>query len=444
MRQSQVIQKLVIISVVISAQIAASAYVMEKGSHRIELAMPDQDQQALKASEKTEVQHVEIKVFSGDKLKDQEIAEISTRGQSSLKKFSRKNFNVKIKTNEDGNKQALKVGKLKAKKLTFSASPEDILFVKNSIGYSLLKEIGIHSLESQFAEVIINGKSEGLYMITENQSENLIKELNADVVFRRRYNDDLELKDAKPELSPQDIALFQSRLRQIHKSIREMHGEQLITTLSKNLNLKNYLKWLAFNYIVKNGDFSDEVYFYGKKTEDGNIMFDISPWDMDDSFSDRMHLSKVPTFPNNGMRDESRKQLLYGYESRIDRKVGGDPELLRLYFSAMEEVVTILSAEGKMDQIHQDILTRLNPYLDDADIQANGKYDAVAQAHTRSKIAGELVQKISAVKVRMEAVKAELEKIKNEDNINYRVLDLSGLRKVLIKIDNTLLRFFTK
>ena len=263
-------------------------------------------------------------------------------------------------------------------------------------------------------------------------------------MIRRRYNDALEVKDAKKEISEADVLKYTATLKSVHKSIRELSGDQLIATLEKNLNLKNYLKWLAFNYIVKNGDYSDEVYFFGKKNEAGEIYFDVSPWDMDDSFSEKMHISNIPTFPNYKMQENSKKQMIYNYESRIDRKVAGDEKLLRMYFAAMDEVVTTLSKGDVLWNIQQNILTDLNPYLDDADIQAAGILDSVQSRHSRTMIEDEVKVKLAKVQSRMQDIKAELEVIKTEGSINHRVLDLSGLRKVLIKIDNTLLRHFTK
>lgn len=385
-----------------------------------------------------------MQIFSEGKLTDQEQVELSSRGQSSIK-FPRKNLSVKVLKEENGDKKKVKIGSLKSKNIIMSAGAMDTLFVKNSIGYSLLKAIGIHSLQTQFAEVKLNGVSQGLYMLTENQTDNLMKGQDAEVVFRRRYNDVLELKDAKKELSEAQVVKYQKTLKAVHKSIRELEGDELIAALEKNLNLKNYLKWLAFNYIIKNGDYSDEVYFYGKTNpQTGEIVFDVSPWDMDDSFSEKMHSSTIPTFPNWKMTKNSQKQLIYNYESRIDRKVAGDEKLLRMYFEAMSEVVETLSQNSVLWDIQSKILADLNPYLDDADIQANGRLDEGAQAHSRAMIEDEVKVKMAKIYSRMQDIKAELNVAKAEESIHHRVLYLSGLRKVLIKIDNVIMRQLSK
>ncbi len=443
MKHSVIIRNLVLLSLVSTSVNPAWAHVNGKDTYRVEITMDQAARESLKSKDKVEVSEANLKVYSEGQLTDEEQVSVSTRGQSSLK-FPRKNFAVKALKEADGESKKLKVGGIKSKSITMSASPEDLLFVKNSIGYSLLKAIGIHSLKTQFAEVKLNGVSQGLYMLTENQTDNLMKEQDAEIVIRRRYNDALEVKDAKKELSEADILKYQATLKSVHKSIREMQGSHLIATLEKNLNLKNYLKWLAFNYIVKNGDYSDEIYFYGKKNAAGEIYFDVSPWDMDDSFSDKMHLSGFPGGPNYHMTENSQKQMIYNYESRIDRKVAGDAKLLRMYFEAMDEVVSTLSQNDVLFNIQQKILGNLAPYIQDADIQANGLLDSVQTRHTPAAIEDNVKIKMAKIQLRMQEVKEELEVIKTEENLNHRVLDLSGLRKVLIKIDNVLLRHFTK
>ncbi|AZZ36218.1 hypothetical protein CIK05_05225 [Bdellovibrio sp. qaytius] len=444
MKHSVIIKNLVLLSLISASVNPAFAHVNGQGTYRVEITMTPAEREALKANKKTEVAEANFKVYAAGELKDEEQVSVSSRGQSSLAHFPRKNLSVKVLKSEDGEKKKLKVGEIKGKHFTLSSSPEDQLFVKNSIGYSLLKAIGIHSLETQFAEVELNGQSQGLYMLTENQSEVLMKEKDADIVIRRRYNDDLEVKDSKKELSEADVLKYQTTLRNLHKSIRELSGDQLIATLEKNLNLKNYLKWLAFNYIIKNGDYSDEVYFFGKKNSAGEIYFDVSPWDLDDSFSADMHLSSFPKGPNYHMTENSQKQMIYNYESRIDRKVAGDAKLLRMYFAAMDEVVSTLSQKDVLYKIQQEVIANLSPYLDDADIQAAGLLDSVQTRHERAAVEDNVKVKMAKINLRMQEVKEELEVIKTEENINHRVLDLSGLRKVLIKIDNVLLRTVTK
>jgi len=44
--------------------------------------------------------------------------------------------------------------------------------------------------------------------------------------------------------------------------------------LSKWVDIDSYLKWLAFNFLVRNGDYTDEVYFFA---DPGTGKFNIIP-----------------------------------------------------------------------------------------------------------------------------------------------------------------------
>ena len=74
---------------------------------------------------------------------------------------------------------------------------------------------------------------------------------------------------------------MQNYYKLIYKSLKKQNGEELYKTLNQWIDLDNYMKWLAFNFLVRNGDYTDEVFLY----IDPEInKFKIIPWDYDDLF----------------------------------------------------------------------------------------------------------------------------------------------------------------
>jgi len=435
---------MVMSSIAISAQMA-QALISDKGSNRVEIQMSNVDLNHILSSEKSESDEATVRIFKDGQLVQEARIGVQNRGQTSLREFARKNLSIKIDKsdlNDNEHVKKLKIGEVKSKKLILSAGPEDTLLIKNQIGYALLKKIGLTSLENDYAELLLNGKSYGLYMVTDNPGDYMIKEKEADVVFRRRYNDDIELKDAKKSLSDSDILEAQQQLTRIHKKITKLTGQRFIEEISAQLNLKNYMKWMALNYILKNGDYVDEVYFYGKKQAHGQMYFDISPWDLDDTFSDKMHLAQVPTFPNNSMQEESAKQLIYNYEGRIDLAIARDPVLLEMYFQNMEEVVQQLSKDV-VDAEFAKISDKVAVYMMDRDVQKNGQLDVSKQSNEPFVILEDLNAKKNFINARIQSIKSELEKIKMESPEN-RKLRLNAFQLFFIKMNNALLRYFTK
>jgi hypothetical protein len=127
------------------------------GPIRIEITIEDNLAiEAIKTSEKAEVPQATMVVIQPGQENQNIKIKMSTRGLTSLAKFSRKNFNIKSKDD-----QKIQIGQIKGKALVLSASPEDILGTKNKFAYKMLMFAGIRSFNPQYAEVVINGLSRG-------------------------------------------------------------------------------------------------------------------------------------------------------------------------------------------------------------------------------------------------------------------------------------------
>jgi len=443
MRHIHKFANIVVLSSIAMTSSLAQALVDNKGTKRIEIDMPKAELSQILSATKAEVSDANIQIFKDGELVRSAKVEIQNRGQTSLKKFSRKNLSVKVdKDHASDQHKKMHIGHVESSKIILSAGPEDGLLLKNKISYALLKLVGISSLETEYAEVILNGKSQGLYMITDNPSDYMTKDKDADVVFRRRYNDDIEIKDAKKEMSQTEIKSAQKQLMNLHRKLTSLKGEQFINEISKQMNLKNYMKWMALNYILKNGDFVDEVYFYGKKQADGTMYFDIAPWDLDDTFSKQMHLEQIPTFPNNAMGSESDKQLIYNYEGRIDLAIAKDPVLLEMYFNEMAEVVTQID-DIALEAIFADVRHDVSVYTQDQDIQKAGLQDPIKAIYNDDYVNKSLNEKLQMIRERRDKVKVELAQI-NKDSVADRKLRLNAFQMFFIRMNNYLIRYFTK
>lgn len=425
--KSKIYKKPILLGLALSTLMSMSpqmllAKVNAVGTSRVEITMTAEERKSLLNPVKTEVNNAEMVIIKeGNEVSKINVA-LNTRGQTSLKKFSRKNLAVKIAKGESNKvetqkgeakeKQKIEIANVKGKELILSASPEDMLATKNMIVYRLYKLAGIPTLKTAYSEVIINGESEGLYMVTENPKDYLMKELDSDIVIRRRYNDVMDLEKVKKGISEQDAAKYTAEIAQLHLSLRKLNGQELVDTLTKKLDLKEYMQWLAVNYIIQNGDYSDEVFFYGKKdVKTGEMLFRIFPWDLDDTFSPTMHQSIIPGGINTAAEERSRKQMLYSFESRIERAIVGSPELMRMYFSVMEEVVNKLSPEG-VRKVFGSVDEKIRPYLDDSDVLNNGLKDSEKKAHDVYTVLTTLQTREQMVNERVAAIKAELDQIK--------------------------------
>lgn len=445
LKQSLIFRKDIMFVTILVIMQGLQAVAQASSVNRVEIKMSDAQLNQILSSDRYEVDSSEVKIFANGQLMGRSQVELQNRGQTSLKKFKRKNLTLKMMYKTDGSEEKhakFNIGSIRSKKIILSAGPEDGLLLKNRLSYSLLNHVGVTALQSDYAELILNGQSQGLYMVTDNPSDFVIKSKDADVVFRRRYNDDIEFKDSKKDLTDHEIKAAHQQLSLLHKKLTSLSGADFVREISKHFNLQNYMKWMALNYLLKNGDFVDEVYFFGKKQDSGTMYFDIVPWDLDDIFAEQMHLAQVPTFPNNAMADESNKQLIFNYEGRIDLAIARDPVLLEMYFQVMTEVVDQLddiALEALFAQINDDV----KPYLTNNDIVKAGLKDAEKVIYDESYVKQSLNEKLKILRERRDFVKSELNKI-YQDTLENRKLRLNAFQLFFIQLNNYLLRYFTK
>jgi spore coat protein H len=135
--------------------------------------------------------------------------------------------------------------------------------------------------------------------------------------------------------------------------------------LSKWLDIDSYLKWLAFNFLVRNGDYTDEVYFF---VDTGTDKFNIIPWDYDDLFA------KSPHEGNIDSRRLLGDKLFFSTEDLLDKKIVTDPYLYENYLIQFRKLLEQLS-EDVLKRIFENIYAELFPYYSNDEIISKSTYD---------------------------------------------------------------------
>jgi spore coat protein H len=159
-------------------------------------------------------------------------------------------------------------------------------YIRNRLAFGMMEEIGLFNLFYSYAELEINDNSEGIYMILERPQDWAMKKKNSPLVIRRGYNQRIDKIKTGKKIEKPEAKNYKNYYKQIYKSLNKYEGRALYDTLSQWLDLELYMKWLAFNYIVKNGDYTDEVYF----CIDPNVdEFKFIPWYYDDIFAFAPH-----------------------------------------------------------------------------------------------------------------------------------------------------------
>lgn len=285
--------------------------------------------------------------------------DVHTRGQSTLN-FPRKSLSFDVETPVEIHHQELSE---KMSHFILLSLSMDKYYVRNRLAFGLLHEIGLLEFFFAFTDLEINEKSEGIYLAVQRPQDWAIHEQNSPIVIRRGYGHKIETSKTSKSLSKEDTKTYLESFKSIYKLIHIESGEQLYRKLSEKMDLENYMSWLAVNYLLRNGDYADEVFFYF----DPDInRFKIIPWDYDDIFS---------ASPHEGSSSNSESaSLLFSKEDDLDAKIATDPFLFQKYKEVLKKVCLALSDEV-LANVFQAIYSELYPYYSQEEIIQNVSTD---------------------------------------------------------------------
>jgi spore coat protein H len=297
-------------------------------------------------------------VINGDSL---EPVNIKTRGKSTLL-MRRKSYSIRLRTEAKfghGGK------KLLCKKFIMPGLSMDRNYCNNRLAFGLMESAGLFNLFYSFCELRINKHSEGVYMVIERPEEWALKKIKSPILIRRGFENSIDKIETGKKTGKEEISQYRKKFLQIYRSLAKYEGEELFRTLSDLIDLNIYMKWMAFNFFVRNGDYTDEVFFY---VDPDSERFSIIPWDYDDLFS---------RFPHEGIVENRMlraDKLYFSTEDLLDQRIVTDPYLYRIYLVQFRELMNQLSADV-IKRVFEDTYAELYPYYSDNEIIANSRYD---------------------------------------------------------------------
>jgi len=225
-------------------------------------------------------------------------------------------------------------------------------YYHNRLSFDLLKTLGLFHLQYAYSEVKINSGSQGIYLILQRPQDWALKDQGSPYIVRRGREHLVDRERFEKDLSKESKKKYHERFLSIYKMINQYSGEELHTKLNEVMHLDDYMRWLAFNYLIKCGDYSDELYFY---VDSQSQRFRIVPWDYDDIF--RVH-------PHEGIKERNLKlgpeSLIFSSEDKLDVKIANDPYLYSQYMKHFSSVMEELSRE-RIEKVLVNIYNDLSP-----------------------------------------------------------------------------------
>lgn len=229
-------------------------------------------------------------------------------------------------------------------------------YFRNRFSFMCLRELGLFPLDHNYVELMINGQPEGLYLMMERPDDYVLKERGAAYLMRRTYGEQIDDFEVGDEVGLRTQKAFNRQYSQIIDLCYTLEGEALADALDERLALDAYMRWLAFNYWVKNGDYTDEVFFYATGAPDSARLHPLA-WDYDDIFANNPHEGRAVREERLGDR------LIFSSESVLDQTIALDPILYRRYLKVLRQVLDRFPAQ-RLRGILNTIYRELHPYYE--------------------------------------------------------------------------------
>ena len=275
------------------------------------------------------------------------VREVHSRGNNSLT-FDHKSLSVDLENSFTVRNGGANV---KIKKFNLLNLVMDKNLWHNRWAFLTMSEISIFPLYQTFCTLWINDQPQGIYLLVEKPHYYSDIKAKSPYMIRRGLNHtiDTEYIDAP---SKEKSKKYRKQYRSLYEDISRYKNEELYKRLNTGLVLDHYFVWLAFNYLIMNGDYADEVYLY-ILPESGQ--FDVIPWDYDDIFKPN---------PHEGLQSRNavaslKNKLIFSGEDPLDRAIASDPFVYQHYLGSFKKLLLALTPESLTrlsDQVKDELL----------------------------------------------------------------------------------------
>ena len=280
------------------------------------------------------------------------VTSCKTRGNTTLL-YRRKSLSLSLELPIDF--QGVPVTKLAINNLAMDRN-----YWRARLCFLLMRQLEIFYLSNQFAELVINGRSQGTYLMIQ-KPEDYCRNIGSGLLVRREGIGKISIEHTLDVEAKKQV----KTLKQIKVLPNQYSGKQLYDTLNRIIDFKAYAKWLGFNYLVMNGDYTDELFLF---VDPETSRFQILPWDYDDVFASQ---------PHEGQKRRDHKlgnQLLFSSEAPFDQVIAHDEFLYDVYLKIFKEVLMVMTPEVLKNSFQQ-VYGELYPFYSDPDIIVQSQYD---------------------------------------------------------------------
>jgi len=348
------------------------------------------------------------------------LREIRVRGRTTLD-YRRKSFGVKLNKpifilDREG-KAYKELHRFKLISLSM-----DYCYMNNRLAFGMLEQVGVMQLFYRYVHFYINGENQGVYLLVEDPEQYFLEQ-GSEYILRRDYHHGIEDSEYEPRQYNIPRDTYKARFREIYELLPDLQGEALFQALDQRVDLTHYFRKMGIDFLLKNGDFTDEVFFYSQLRQ-GHISFRIIPWDYDDIFSTYPHevgrswgIGKQ--FGNRSydtqqdIYDEIGEKMVFSIEDDLDYAIARDSFLYARYEQSLSEWLEEIKP-GDVDALFDRLEKELGPYYLEEEVITQSQYDLHPTSPEQWQ--ANMAEKRIQIKDRLEMMKVRLQKTNNQQD----------------------------
>lgn len=257
----------------------------------------------------------------------------SFRGQTSLE-CRRKSLNVDL----GGHEPFPLAPRAAAAELYLISMCKDSGYYQQVLANRFMRKMGLFPLEFRFVDLRLNDVSRGVYLLLEKPTHTLRRSMtDVDRVVRRRAGHErwieAEVEYPNPSSDEEEEELL-AEFHELAALVDTTAPDMIYDVLSQRMDLDNYLRWLAFNTLLRNGDYVDEAIFYASTEGVGDaseLYFRTMGWDHDDLNSACHHDGSLALIDPHG--------IVYCAEDEIDLALIVSDDVYGRYIDHLELLI---------------------------------------------------------------------------------------------------------
>lgn len=266
-----------------------------------------------------ELKHTKMTI-DGDSAK---VKDAHSRGNNSLF-FRRKSLSIdlkhKVRIESEGRTVSLK-------RFNLLNLVMDKNLWHNRWSFLTMATLGIFPVFNTYCTVWINNSPQGIYLLVE-KPQYATAGLKSPYTIRRGIDHGID-HEYEHHASRVEIREYRKQYQSLYRT-GSLSGRELYEHYNESINLEAYFRWIGFNFLVMNGDYTDELFLY---IDPNTKRFKVIGWDYDDLLLPQPHEGAEA---RNAIYAD---RMIFSLEDPFDKTIASDDYVYSSYLDVLRQLL---------------------------------------------------------------------------------------------------------